>query len=173
MLHHNLKKDYNREGMIMQKNNKDIKIAIACSSGGHLTHIMMLKKFWQNHERFFVTFDKKDANSLLRNEKLYYCHFPTNRNIKNLILNTFLAFKVLKKEKPDLILSTGAAIAIPFFLIGKIFFHTKCVYVEVFDRIDKGTIAGKFCYKFSDLFFVQRKEQLHVYPKAIYLGSIF
>ena len=151
----------------------DIKVAIVGSSGGHLTHMMMLKPFWKEHNRFFVTFDKEDANSQLKDEKVYHCFFPTNRNFKNLIKNTFLTFKILKEEKPDLIISSGAAIAIPFFFLGKIFFRTKCVYVEVFDRIDKGTIAGKFCYKFADKFFVQWNEQLKVYPKAINLGSIF
>ena len=34
---------------------ENIKIAIVCSSGGHLTHIMMLKPFWKKHNRFFVT----------------------------------------------------------------------------------------------------------------------
>lgn len=157
----------------MKKDLKDIKICVVGSSGGHLTHMMLLKGFWQEYERFFVTFDKPDANSQLKDEKVYHCYFPTNRNIKNLIKNTFLAWKILRKEKPDLILSSGAAVAIPFFFLGKVLFHKKCVYVEVFDRIDKGTLAGKFCYKFSDKFFVQWEEQLKVYPKAIYLGSIF
>ena len=158
------------------KKKKDFvnsKIAIVCSSGGHLTHMMMIKKVRENNERFFVTFNKQDANSQLEGEKVYHCHYPTNRNIKNLIKNTFLAWKLLRKEKPDLIISSGAAIAIPFFFLGKVFFRKKCVYIEVFDRIDKGTIAGKFCYYFSDLFIVQWPEQLKVYPKAKYLGSIF
>lgn len=155
------------------KNFDEIKIAIVGSSGGHLTHMMLLKDFRSKHERFFVTFNKEDANSQLKNEKIYYCYYPTNRNIKNLIKNTFLAWKILRKEKPDLIISSGAAIAIPFFFLGKLFFRTKCVYVEVFDRINQGTIAGKFCYHFADVFFVQWKEQLKVYKKAKYIGSIF
>ena len=72
-----------------------------------------------------------------------------------------------------MIISSGAAVAMPFFLLGKLFFRKKCVYVEVFDRIDKSTLSGKFCYYFSDKFFVQWEEQLKVYKKAIYLGSIF
>ena len=150
-----------------------IKICIPTSSGGHLTHMMLLKDFWQSHDRFWVTINKIDAQSQLKDEYKYWCYYPTNRNIWNLIRNTFLALRILKKEKPDLIISSGAAIAMPFFMLGKIFFHCKCVYVEVFDRIDKPTIAGKFCYHFSDEFFVQWEEQLKVYPKAKYIGQIF
>ena len=97
--------------MKKKKQLKDMKIALVGSSGGHLTHLYQLKDFWKNKERFWVTFDKEDANSVLDGEKIYHCYFPTNRNIKNLIRNTFLAIKVLFKERPDIIISSGAAVA--------------------------------------------------------------
>lgn len=149
-----------------------MKICLVGSSGGHLAHLNMLKPFWRENERFWVTFDKEDARSILKDEKMYPCHFPTNRNIKNLIKNTFLAIKVLKKEKPDVIISSGAAVAVPFFYIGKLF-GAKTVYIEVFDRIDKPTVTGKLVYPVTDKFIVQWEEMKKVYPKAINLGSIF
>lgn len=150
-----------------------MKVCMVGSSGGHLTHLYMLKPFWDNKERFWVTFDKEDARSLLEGEKMYPCYFPTNRNIKNLIRNTFLAFKVLKKEKPDLIISSGAAVAVPFFYLGKFLFGAKVVYIEVFDRIDKPTMSGKLVHPIADLFIVEWEEMKEVYAKAINLGSIF
>ena len=158
--------------MKKKKNAKKLKVSLVGSSGGHLTHLYMLKPIWQNEERFWVTFDKMDANSILKNEKVYHCYFPTNRNIKNLIKNTFLAIKVLHKEKPDLIISSGAAVAVPFFYLGKLR-GAKTVYIEVFDRIDKPTLTGKLVYPVTDKFIVQWKEMKKVYPKAINLGSIF
>lgn len=150
-----------------------MKVCLVGSSGGHLTHLYMLKPFWENKERFWVTFDKEDAKSLLKGEKMYPCYFPTNRNIKNLIKNTFLAYKVLKKEKPDLIISSGAAVAVPFFYVGKFLFGAKVVYIEVFDRIDKPTMSGKLVHPIADLFIVEWEEMKNVYSKAINLGSIF
>ena len=132
----------------------------------------MLKDFWKDKDRFWVTFDKEDARSILKNEKVISCYYPTNRNIKNLIKNTFLAIRVLLKEKPDLIISSGAAVAVPFFYIGKIL-GAKLIYIEVFDRIDKPTVTGKLVYPIADKFIVQWEEQKKVYPKAINLGSIF
>lgn len=98
--------------------------------------------------------------------------FPTNRNIKNLIRNTFLAIRVLKKEKPDLIISSGAAVAVPFFYLGKMM-GAKLIYIEVFDRIDKPTMTGKMVYPIVDKFIVQWEEMKKVYPKAVNFGSIF
>ena len=149
-----------------------MKIWLVGSSGGHLAHLNMLKPFWKDEERFWVTFDKEDARSILKDEKMYSCHFPTNRNLKNLIKNTFLAIKVLKREKPDVIISSGAAVAVPFFYIGKLF-GAKTVYIEVFDRIDKPTVTGKLVYPVTDKFIVQWEEMKKVYPKAINLGTIF
>lgn len=158
----------------MKKNIKieEIKICLVGSSGGHLTHLYQLKRFWKNKNRFWVTFDKEDARSILENEKVYNCYYPTNRNLKNLIKNTFVALKVLRKEKPDIIISSGAAIAVPFFYLGKIF-GAKTVYIEVFDRIDKPTLTGKLVYPVTDKFIVQWEEMKKVYKKAENFGSIF
>lgn len=48
---------------------EETKICIPTSSGGHLTHMMLLKPFWENHDRFWVTFNKIDAQSQLKDEK--------------------------------------------------------------------------------------------------------
>ena len=139
----------------MKKEKRKMKVCLVGSSGGHLTHLYMLKPFWKNKERFWVTFDKEDARSL-----------------QALIINTIKAIKIIPKERPDLIISSGAAPAIPFFYIGKLF-GAKTIYIEVFDRIDSSTIAGKLCYPVTDKFIVEWEEMKKVYPKAINLGSIF
>lgn len=152
--------------------DKNLKVCLVGSSGGHLTHLYLLKPFWEDKNRFWVTFDKEDAKSILKNERVYPCYYPTNRNIKNLKKNTVLAWKLLRKEKPDLIISSGAAVAVPFFYLGKLF-GIKTIYIEVFDRIDSPTLTGKLVYPVTDKFIVQWEEMKKVYPKAINLGGIF
>lgn len=162
--------DRNEERVKMAE--KKLRVCLVGSSGGHLTHLYMLKPFWQDKDRFWVTFDKEDARSLLKGEKMYSVYYPSNRSIKALLINTWRALKILPKEKPDLIISSGAAPAIPFFWIGKLM-GAKTIYIEVFDRIDASTIAGKLCYPVADKFIVEWEEMKKVYPKAVNLGSIF
>ena len=158
--------------MKKKKELNECKICLVGSSGGHLTHLYMLKPTWEKCDRFWVTFDKIDANSILKAERVYHCYFPTNRNLKNLIKNTFLAIKVLKKEKPDIIISSGAAVAVPFFYLGRLK-GAKTVYIEVFDRINKPTLTGKLVKPVTNKFIVQWDEMEKVYKNSINLGSIF
>lgn len=162
------------EGMIWEflRSKKIMKVCLVGSSGGHLTHLYMLKPFWKKQERFWVTFDKTDARTLLADEKMYPCYYPTNRSVKALIINTKLAWRVLRKEKPELIISSGAAVAVPFFYLGKLL-GAKTIYIEVFDRFDKSTVTGKMVYPVTDKFIVEWEEMKNVYPKAVNLGSIF
>ena len=149
-----------------------INICFVGSSGGHLTHLMQLKPWWKDKKRFWVTFNKADAISQLTDEKTYWCYYPTNRNIKNLFRNTLLAIRVLAIEKPDLIVSSGAAPAIPYYYLGK-FIGCKLVYIEVYDRIDSPTVTGKIVYPLCDKFIVQWDEQLNYYKNAENFGGLF
>lgn len=150
-----------------------MKVCLVSSSGGHLMHLYMLEPFWKSRERFWVTFDKEDARSLLKDEKFYRCHYPTNRNFINLIRNTILAWRILRKERPDLIISSGAAVAVPFFYVGKLFYGAKLAYIEVYDRQNLATLTGRMVYPIVDLFIVQWDEMKRVYHKAINIGNIF
>lgn len=131
----------------------------------------MLKSWWGKYNRFWVAFKKEDAVSLLNGEEVYWAHYPTNRNIKNLIKNAFLAIKILLEEHPDIIISTGAGVAVPFFYIGKLL-RAKLIYIEVYDRIDSPTLTGKIVYPIIDTFVLQWKEQKKFYPKGIVLGEL-
>lgn len=149
-----------------------MKIGLVGSSGGHLTHLLLLEEWWKEHDRFWVTFNKEDSRTALAAENTYWCHHPTNRNLKNLFKNTFLAWNILRKERPDILISTGAAAAVPFFYLGKLF-GVKLVYIEVYDRITSPTLTGKAVYPITDAFIVQWEEQKKFYPKAQFLGGLF
>jgi beta-1,4-N-acetylglucosaminyltransferase len=148
-----------------------VKVALVGSSGGHLLQLLVLKEWWSKHDRFWVTFRKTDAVSALEEERTYWCYHPTNRNLLNLCKNTLLAWRVLRTERPDVILSTGAAVAVPFFYLGKLL-GARTVYLEVYDRIDSATLTGRLVYPVSDKFLVQWDEQKRLYTKADLIGEL-
>ena len=149
-----------------------MRILLVGSSGGHLAQLHQLKGWWECHDRMWVTFLKPDAISLLAEERTAWAFQPTTRNIPNLLRNLRLSWKVIRSYKPDVIVSTGAGCAYPFFVLGKLL-RVKTVYLEVYDRIDSKPLTSRLCYPFSDLFLVQWEEQQKLYPKSQVVGRLF
>ncbi len=148
-----------------------MRVLIVCSSGGHLVQLHNLKPWWEQHDRIWVTFEKLDSKSLLAGESVTWAHHPTTRNLRNLARNLGLAWGLLRSYRPDLVVSSGAGVAFPFFLLARLLGH-KTVYVEVYDRIDSATMTGRLCYPLSNLFLLQWEEQRHIYPKGIVIGNL-
>ncbi len=148
------------------------RLGIVCSSGGHLAQLHCLEDWWKKHDRFWVSFEKPDAVSLLESERVHWGHFPTNRNIKNLVRNAFGAYRVLRKERPEILVSNGAGLAVPYFWIGKILFGCKTVYIEVYDRIDSPTLTARLVRPVLDKMVIQWEDQRSFYPDAENLGAV-
>ena len=152
---------------------KKIKLGIITSKGGHLFQIYQLRNFFKKYERFWVTFEGKDTKYYLKKEKVYYAYSPESRNLINAVKNFFLAFKIFKKEQPTTLISCGAGIAVPFFIVGKLFFKTKLIFIEPYDFVAYPSLTGKLLYSIVivDLFLVQHKIQKKWFKKAKYWGS--
>src|SRR5262249_7929509 len=117
------------------------------------------------------TFDKADARSHLAGERTVWAHHPTTRNIPNLVRNLFLARRVLRDERPDVVVSDGAGVALAFFWLARRR-GIGTVYVEVFDRVDSPTLTGRMCRPVTDLFCVQWPEQQKHYKGSVVIGPL-
>jgi UDP-N-acetylglucosamine:LPS N-acetylglucosamine transferase len=146
-------------------------VLLVASSGGHLAQLLALRPWWAARERTWVTFGTEDARSQLEAEHAFWAHHPTTRNVRNLFRNLALAVRVMRRERPDVVVSTGAAVAFPFFLVAKLT-RVPTVYIEVYDRLDSPTLTGRLCRPITDLFCVQWEEQTRFYPRAEVIGSL-
>ena len=154
------------------RSGERLNVGLVGSSGGHLAHLLILKPWWENHDRFWVTFDMPDSHDLLESERCDWAHYPTTRNVPNLIRNFGLAWKVLRRERPDVIISTGAAVAFPFFLLGRLM-GVKTVFIEVYDRIDSRTMTGWLVRPLTTRFCVQWPQQQSLYPGSVLTGPLY
>jgi UDP-N-acetylglucosamine:LPS N-acetylglucosamine transferase len=147
------------------------KAMLVCSSGGHLLQLHRLKPWWEKRERVWVTFDMPDSRSLLAGEDVRWAYHPTTRSVVNLVRNLGLAWRLLRRNRPDVVVSTGAGVAFPFFLLARVF-GIKTVYVEVYDRIDVPTLTGRLCYPLASRFLLQWEAQKRFYPGGEVIGRL-
>lgn len=141
------------------------------SSGGHLAQLVALRPWWSDYRTRWVTFPTADALDLLADQDVVPAAYPTTRNVPNLLRNAVLAVRMLLQERPDVIVSTGAGVAVPFFVVGKLL-GIPTVYLEVFDRIDSATLTGRLCRPFTDRMLVQWEEQESLYRGAVNVGPV-
>lgn len=147
------------------------KIAIVASSGGHLYELWSLREFYSRRPRFWVSFDTEDARYLLRGEKTYWAYHPTNRSLINFLRNLFLAFQILRKERPFCLVSSGAGVGVSFICAARLL-NIRTVYLESFTRITELSLSGRLVYHLVDLFLVQWEYLARRYPRAVFRGSV-
>ncbi len=146
-------------------------LLLVASSGGHLAQLLALRPWWEKHRRTWVTFDTPVARSTLEGENVVSAFHPTTRNVPNAVRNLRLAGRVMAELRPDLVVSTGAGLAAPFFLIARKR-SVPSIYLEVYDRVDTATLTGRMCRPLASAFCVQWPEQLDLYPGAELVGAL-
>jgi UDP-N-acetylglucosamine:LPS N-acetylglucosamine transferase len=90
---------------------------------------------------------------------------PTNRNQPNLLRNLRLALQVIRQERPQLILSTGAGVAVPFLLLGKLH-GCKTVFIESVTRIHTLSLSARLVCPFLDVLYVHWPQLQLRHPSA-------
>ncbi|MGA7934388.1 MAG: PssD/Cps14F family polysaccharide biosynthesis glycosyltransferase [Kovacikia sp.] len=148
-----------------------MKILLVCTSGGHFSTMRDIKRFWSTHERIWVTDYKADTAILEGKEKVYWLPYQGPRDISALVGNIPKTFSILTAEKPDLVISTGASIAINFCFAAKAL-KFPFTYIESISRSQDISLTGKVVYPFCDNFYVQWPELIKRYPKALFKGYV-
>lgn len=150
------------------------KICFASSSGGHFEQLMMLKPMIDKYESIIVTEHTK-YNIDITTNNIYYLYQINRKEIRFPFFFAFNCIKslyIITKEKPDIVITTGALAIIPLCLIMK-FMKKKVIYIESFAKVTSPTITGKIIYKFADRFYIQWESLRKFYPDAIYIGGIY
>lgn len=150
------------------------KVLFVASSGVHLEEISQLKRIAGEFDNALVT-EKNGFEVRNFGNRQYYV--PQINRKELLFLPKFIALffkagRILKKEKPDVVITTGALIAYPFCLLERMR-HGKVIYIESFARVKEPSLSGKLIHKHADLFIVQREDMLAYFPDAVLGGGIF
>jgi beta-1,4-N-acetylglucosaminyltransferase len=144
------------------------KICVVSSCGGHLTEVRALRSVYGKYDCFYVLNDLILLPEDMQERTYFIRH--SERDLV-FLLNLMEAWRILKKERPHLILSTGAGPVIPFALIGKLFgIHT--IFIETLARVKAPSLTGTIMYRLADRFFYQWRSLEKVYPKGIYGGPL-
>jgi UDP-N-acetylglucosamine:LPS N-acetylglucosamine transferase len=145
-----------------------MKVCIVSSCGGHLTEVRALKPAYDSYEHFYVLNDRVMLPNDMIGKTHFICHSERDWRF---LPNLWEAWRILQRERPAVILSTGAGPVVPFALIGKLL-RIPTVFVETFARVTEPSLSGRVMYYLAGSFFYQWRSLERFYPKGIYGGPL-
>ena len=154
------------------RRSEQLDVLLVCSAGGHLLQLHTLRGAWQNLSTSWVTHDREDSRSLLREERVVYAHGPTTRNLPNFLRNLRLAWHTLAELRPRAIVTTGAGVAVPFAWLGRLF-GARVVYIESVTRIESPSLSCRMIRPVASLVFVQWPELMRKVHGSRYVGNVY
>jgi UDP-N-acetylglucosamine:LPS N-acetylglucosamine transferase len=146
-----------------------VKVCIVSSCGGHLTEVRCLKSAYEAYEHFYVVDDEVLLPEDMRGRTYFVSH--SERDWK-FLLNLWEAFQILRRERPQVVLSTGAGVAVSFAIIGRVFLRARVIFVETITRVDRPSLTARLMYRLAHDFFYQWQELGRYFPKARHGGPL-
>ncbi len=88
------------------------------------------------------------------------------------MVNFWEAFQVLRKERPNVLISTGASPIVPFAILGRLFFGTKIIFIETMTRVQAPSLTGRIMHFLAHRFYYQRQKLQRFYPNGLFVGAL-
>jgi beta-1,4-N-acetylglucosaminyltransferase len=166
------------------------KVALISSAGGHLTEVLAIAQELKGRHDLFLCVTNYPAVRGMKLEevqRIYFapifwreqdCGFLLKLRQQigvtvTMVLWLFTFLRIFWKERPDYLITVGAEIAVPAYLINRLFFRRPALYVESLARIDTPSLTGKLVSRLSDRVFVQWQGVLPYYgAKGEYHGRL-
>lgn len=146
-----------------------MRICIVSSCGGHLTEVRALASAYGQYAHFYAIDDVVPLPTDMQGKTYFATH--SERDWKTLI-NLAEAFRILRKERPDVILSTGAGLAVPFSIVGRLLFGTRVIFVETMARVTRPSLTGRIMYHLAHDFFYQWEGLRRFFPRGTCAGPL-
>jgi UDP-N-acetylglucosamine:LPS N-acetylglucosamine transferase len=131
--------------------------------------VRRLKPAYERYSHFYVLNDNAILPPDMQGKTYFIVH--SERDWK-FLLNLWEAFRILARERPQVILSTGAGPVVPFALLGRLFFRTRVVFIETLACVVRPSLTGRIMYRLAHRFFYQWPHLRRFFPKGEYGGSL-
>lgn len=136
---------------------------LAYSPGGHAAELRRALTRISFADAFHITFDDGQPRPTDGARCYHVCH--PRRSLLRTLLNAVQTAAILLRERPRLVISTGADVAVASVVLGKML-GAEVVFIETGGTLAP-SLAGRLAYPFADLFIVPWPEKLRAFPRAL------
>jgi UDP-N-acetylglucosamine:LPS N-acetylglucosamine transferase len=150
---------------------RKLKICLAASAGGHTSQLLKIKECYESYQTFYVTTTSVVAQQLHKFGKVYVVGESNRQNLLRVIFVLIRCLKIILNERPNVVISTGAAVGCIMCFLSWIF-SAKIIWIDSIANVDKLSLSGRMVRCIADLFLVQWPEVVEKYKNVEYAGTI-
>jgi UDP-N-acetylglucosamine:LPS N-acetylglucosamine transferase len=151
--------------------HKQLKICLAASAGGHISQLLKLAACWNGYETFCVTTTEVIRNKLNKLGEVYVVGECNRQHPMRVIAVLMRCLRIVLRERPDVVISTGAAAGCMLCFLGKMF-GAKVVWIDSITNVERISLSGRMVRYIADLFLVQWPELADRYNKVEFVGTV-
>jgi UDP-N-acetylglucosamine:LPS N-acetylglucosamine transferase len=148
-----------------------MKVCLSASGGGHLSLLLKLADSWAGYEVVYITTTNLVRSLLSRNGKVYVIKECNRQNPLQLVKVLFQCLGIIVREKPKVVISTGAAGGCITCFIAKLT-GAKIVWVDSLTNVRKLSLSGRLVRHIADMFLVQWPELAQKYKNVEFVGNV-
>jgi len=155
----------------MAVKRNDMKICLVASAGGHMSQLLKLTDSWQGYEACCVTTTDFVQGKLQKYGKAYTvgeCNRQSTIRVFKVLVRCIC---VILRERPDVVISTGAAAGCIMCFLGKLL-GAKVIWIDSITNVERISLSGRMIRHIADLFLVQWPELAEQYSNVEYVGTV-
>jgi len=137
-----------------------------------MVQAMQLAPVYEKYDHFLFTFSGGVADGMRNTLPVHTIPNISRHNPWSWIRGAVLSARIVLRERPDLVITTGAGIVVFFCLFAKLL-GAKLVFIESMANVKRPTLTARLLYPFSNLFLVQWPSLLPFFPRARFVGRFF
>ncbi len=151
-----------------------LRLCLAASGGGHVRQLLDLEGIWSKHDYFFVTEDTALGATLAEAHRTHFVpHVAIGqarlgapwRMVRAGVSNFFRSASIIARERPDVVISTGAG-AVFFAVAWARLFGARTIVIDSFARFDRPSLFARIAAPIAHDVVVQSKALASHFPKA-------
>ena len=148
-----------------------MKIGLVASAGGHLDELLKIAGPCISRRTFAVT-TSATVNGAFGGAIRTYAVADCNRqHLLRVMVLVLQCARILLRERPDVIVSTGAAVGCVTCLLAKTL-GARVIWLDSITNVNRPSLSGRLVRPFADLFLVQWPELARGRRRVEYAGVV-
>lgn len=148
------------------------RILLVSSSGGVLLDLLALRPWWSRHAAVWAVPRAADTTESLRGMPVYWIAETSLRHPSRFVPGLLHAWSIIRRTRPNLIVSAGSGAAVPFFILARTL-AIPSFWFSTFNIVAQPGVSERICGRLATRVFVQQPSLLTVHRDATLIGELY